>query len=303
MTEAPIGAALAGRSPGKESRISQHHEMQCMEVWGGNDATESSVAMPGVDAWVYSRPCGGEAQGGDVHYLTSCATGRVTRMLLADISGHGISVASMGLSLRQLLRRFINQISQRRVVRSLNRHFADIADEGVFATALVATFFAPRRTLDLTNAGHPPPLLYRAAARRWRYLHQVESGSSEIANVPLGVDNRTTYSQQSVALDVGDLVLCYTDSLPESVRDDGSRLGLLGLLDLVQGLDADHPDRIVPALIEQIRHVCPSGTDEDDLTMLLIRPTGEASSLSFGEALRGLRRITREMLVPARRIQ
>src|SRR5688500_12623820 len=42
--------------------------MQCMEVWGGNQAVETSVTMAGLDAWVYSRPYGGDAAGGgDVH--------------------------------------------------------------------------------------------------------------------------------------------------------------------------------------------------------------------------------------------
>src|SRR6188768_413709 len=74
--------------------------MQCMEVRGGNEPVDAALAMPGVEAWVYSRPyhSAGESDadvsggGGDVHYISSCATGRVTRMLVADVSGHGAPV-------------------------------------------------------------------------------------------------------------------------------------------------------------------------------------------------------------------
>jgi hypothetical protein len=43
----------------------------CMEVWGGNQRTDSGVIMPGMDAWVYSEPWQNDTAGGDVHYLSS----------------------------------------------------------------------------------------------------------------------------------------------------------------------------------------------------------------------------------------
>ena len=82
------------------------HTLQCMEVWGGNDAVQSAVTMPGLDAWVYSRPHQGDAAGGDVHYLSSCATGRITRLLIADVSGHRQRVADIAVRLRNLMRQF-----------------------------------------------------------------------------------------------------------------------------------------------------------------------------------------------------
>ena len=60
-----------------------------MEVWSGSQLTTQGVAFGGLDAWVYSKPFGGAKQGGDIYYASSCATGRITRLLLADVSGHG----------------------------------------------------------------------------------------------------------------------------------------------------------------------------------------------------------------------
>src|SRR5687768_18611008 len=56
---------------------------------GGNQPADSGVVMAGLDAWVYCRPYHGAAAGGDVYYVSSCATGRITRLLVADVSGHG----------------------------------------------------------------------------------------------------------------------------------------------------------------------------------------------------------------------
>ena len=65
-----------------------------MEVWGSNRAGSNGVIMPGLDAWVYSRPCSDDDAGGDVHYVSACATGRVIRALVADVSGHGAGAAT-----------------------------------------------------------------------------------------------------------------------------------------------------------------------------------------------------------------
>jgi len=57
--------------------------------------------MPGLDAWVSSQPEGHAVAGGDVYYFSSCASGRITRILLADVSGHGELIARTAAGLRQ----------------------------------------------------------------------------------------------------------------------------------------------------------------------------------------------------------
>src|SRR5271169_1819897 len=141
--------------------------MQCMEVWGGSQLTSRGVEMGGLDAWVYSKPFGEAQRGGDVYYASSCATGRITRLLLADVAGHGNAVAATAADLRTLMRRFVNRLDQTEFVRLLNQQFATLSKEGAFATAIVTTFFAPSRRLSVCNAGHPRPFLYRAAKRHW----------------------------------------------------------------------------------------------------------------------------------------
>src|SRR5438128_12124750 len=123
--------------------LNSPHEMTCMEVWGGNQTADSGVVMAGLDAWVYSRPYGQANAGGDVHYVSSCATGRIARLLVADVSGHGAEVAEVGAALRRLMRRYMNYVDQSRLVEGLNLEFARQAEMGRFATAVVATYWVP----------------------------------------------------------------------------------------------------------------------------------------------------------------
>ncbi len=253
--------------------------MQCMEVWGGNQHVDSGVVMAGLDAWVFSRPFGNSDSGGDVYYVSSCATGRITRLLVADVSGHGGHVAATAASLRQLMRRYVNHLDQKQFVKSLNGKFVSLSDAGVFATAVVTTFFAPTNELSLCNAGHPPPLVYRANRKTWEYL---SSADVEGANIPFGIDDVEDYAQFSVRLRVNDLVLCYTDSLIEA-RQPGSTelLGQDGLLRIVQTIDPQQPESLTRNLLTAIDRELPGSLDADDVTVMLFRPNGLAKRPSF----------------------
>ena len=257
--------------------------MQCMEVWGGNQHVDSGVVMAGLDAWVFSRPHGQSAGGGDVYYVSSCATGRITRLLVADVSGHGEVVAGTAASLRGLMRRYVNHLDQRQFVKSMNAKFVALSDVGCFATALVTTFHAPTRELSLCNAGHPPPLVYRAATKTWEFL---DADDAEGVNIPFGIDDIDEYCQFKVPLRVNDLVLCFTDSLIEA-RLPGSTelLGKDGLLRIVKSIDVSQPAIFTSALLAAIEREMPGSLDADDVTVLLFRPNGLAEKTPYWKRL------------------
>lgn len=251
------------------------HTMQCMEVWGGNQAVDNGVVMPGLDAWVYSVPLSGDDAGGDIHYVSSCATGRITRMLVADVSGHGASVAQTASELRDLMKRYVNYLDQSRFVGELNARFGSLTDSGLFATAFAATYWAPTSTLLACNAGHPPPLWRDGTSGQWRLLTPENAKTTErregLTNLPLGVTEPTVYEQFGVRLKRGDLVLVYTDALIETPTKEGGRLGVAGLLELASQVTDLSPDGFIRELRGLLDDGWAADVSDDDVTMLLLR--------------------------------
>jgi sigma-B regulation protein RsbU (phosphoserine phosphatase) len=271
--------------------------MQCMEVWGGNQAVDSGVIMAGLDAWVYCKPYRDAEGGGDVYYVSSCATGRINRLLVADVSGHGADVAQTAVQLRSLMRRHVNQIDQTRFIGTMNQQFAALATCGCFATAIATTFFAPTNHLSLCNAGHPPPLLYRAAERNWSFLRQDRAAKeAAAANFPLGIVDLSDYAQFDVRLKVGDLVLCYTDSLVEASDGRGDLLGQQGLLDVVRTLDVSSSSTFIASLLRAIEAKGGAELTGDDVTVLVFRPNGLAPTKPLLERLIAPFRVLREIV-------
>ena len=269
-------------------------QMECMEVWGGTEPITRRVAMRGLDAWVYSRPCGDSTCGGDVYYASSCATGRISRLLVADVAGHGAAVGQLAAVLRGLMRRFVNFIDQSQFVRAMNTSFVEGTPDGVFATAVVCTFFAPTHRMTVCNAGHPQPLWYRAADRRWSLLRQPTDAavSAVPSNMPLGIMDLVDYQQSDVEMGTDDLMLFYTDALSEAAGPDGTMLNEAGLLQVVQRLAGTEPAVLIDALLAAVGHLHPANLQSDDVTMILLRPTGRRPVTPFWARARGLTRFT-----------
>jgi phosphoserine phosphatase RsbU/P len=265
--------------------------MQCMEVWGGNQLTERGVVFGGLDAWVYSKPYAGDQHGGDVYYASSCATGRISRLLVADVSGHGKSVAAVAADLRTLMRRFVNRLDQAEFVSLLNEQFTSASKMGTFATAVVTTFFAPTRRLMLCNAGHPRPILFRAAAKEWKFLgHDGAARKSGPVNLPLGLMSITEYDHFDVDLEPGDCVMTYTDALMESYDADGEMLGEDGVLKILRLLGELPAEKLTAALLGEIECRYPKNLSDDDVTVMVVRANGGALRFSLRDKLRAVMR-------------
>jgi len=270
--------------------MADHANIACSEVWGGNRAAAVALVVPGLEGWVVSRPWDGAEAGGDVHYVSSCGTGRITRLMLADVAGHGDSAAELGGQLRGLMQRYLNHIDPFKLAARMNRDLVSAGDSaGRFATALVMTFFSPDGGLSICNAGHPPPLLYRVAEGAWSVIDQPDTGRS-VANLPLGVLEEVGYAGRELKLEPGDWVLAYTDCLTEAANADGRQLGRDGLVDLVNGLDLDPalagPGPMVDAILAAIADA--GYTTDDDLTAVAIRCTQRSGGVGVAGMVKGV---------------
>lgn len=270
--------------------------MSCMEVWGGSQLTERAVEFSGLEAWVYSKPFGASASGGDVVYASSCATGRITRLLLADVAGHGSAVAATAADLRTLMRRFVNRLDQTELVRLLNQQFAELSSQAVFATAVVTTFFAPTRRFAVCNAGHPRPFIYRAARGTWSLLSDTDESRSAPTtargprNLPLGILSLADYDTFDVELEEGDCVLAYTDALIEAQDANGEALGELGLGGVLARLSDVPPAQLIGRLLDEISRGFPDSLSADDVTVLVVRASARQFHYSLGQRLWALLR-------------
>jgi sigma-B regulation protein RsbU (phosphoserine phosphatase) len=239
--------------------------LTCLEIRGGNERASYSIDLPGIAAWVSCRPLTPATHGGDLHYLSVCSQGFVSRITLADVAGHGELVGAVAERLRDVLRKHSDAWDQTDVVRDLNDGFLAGAEGLQYATAIVLGYYSATGELLFTNAGHLPPLWYHGADQKWTLMVESSPYSKEVADLPLGMIPGTPYTQTAVQVEVGDLIVLYTDGVTDSTNDSGAHLDKEGLLKLARriplGSASETGNRLVES-IDAFRGVVPPNDDE-----------------------------------------
>jgi sigma-B regulation protein RsbU (phosphoserine phosphatase) len=249
--------------------------LACLELRGGNERVAYSVEMPGLAAWVCSRPMTPAIRGGDLHYLSVCSQGAISRIALADVAGHGEFVSGIADRLRDVLRKHSDAWDQSDVVRELNDAFLAGTDEMEYATALVLSHYSVSGEILFTNAGHLPPLWYHADERQWTLMLESTPYAKEIADLPIGLISGTPYSQTAVQLGLGDLVVLYTDGITESLGPSGNQLTKEGLLAIAREVPVTSGQDVGQGLltaVEAFRGVSPAEDDESVVVLQRCAP-------------------------------
>ena len=254
----------------------------CNEVWGGNRAFSGPIELPGMRGILFSEPCEG-ARGGDVHYLSVCGSGQLSRMCLADVTGHGESVAAVSQTMHELLRRSVNRMDQRKMLRKLNLRLSQL-DDGSFTTAAVLTYFAPMHRLSISYAGHEPAWYYEASSQRWSQLEPTQRQG--LFDIVLAVEPRTRYTQRVRRVERGDRLLMITDGVLEAPNKSGDLFGREGLSNVLQSAHNLDTEALVPAIIEKLReHTNGAALHHDDVSLLMIEFVDNLESPALWTAL------------------
>ena len=244
-----------------------------MELWAGNERAHRHVELAGLEGDVIALPSDGR-QGGDLYAVFSCGAARAARVVLADCVGHGFTASGVAAHVHRLLHQFRDIRDTAALLAALNDAFT-LTGQAAGAplrltTVVTATFNSETGEFNYAYAAHPRMLQWRAREARWQPLGEGLEG------FPLGFIAGEIYSQQSVRLEQGDIVLAVSDAVTEVESPEGEQLAPEGFRRLAETTLArlGRPLALhdfAEALVEAIRHYHGAEEFKDDLTLLTLR--------------------------------
>ena len=244
----------------------------CGDIWAGSGRRAGLLRLPGLDAWVHSAPAGTSEAGGDVHYVSVCSTCVVSRVALADVSGHGTAVAALGVTLRELMQRYLHVIEQGTLMRDLNRAVFTDLNQVHYATMLAVGWHDRRDALVVSNGGHPPPLWYRAEPGEWTWLNTAAAAPRDRPfGIPLGLVADVNYGRLVIKPEAGDLLVLYSDGVSEATNAAGDELGRDGLMDIARGLDRSSVESFGQQLTAALRRFRGGVAASDDESIIVLQ--------------------------------
>jgi serine phosphatase RsbU (regulator of sigma subunit) len=175
--------------------------------------------------------------------------------VVGDVSGRGISAASVMAKLRFTIRAYLLEGHPPEVVLAMCSRQLDISGDGHFATVLVGVGDLDTRQVTLSNAGHFNPLLVSGSVSEY-----VEAA----VGLPLGIAP-CSYDSKAIVMPAGSALVVFTDGLVER-RGENLDVGLERLARM-----ALTPAATLEDLVERVVSQSTEGGSEDDIAVVAFR--------------------------------
>jgi serine phosphatase RsbU (regulator of sigma subunit) len=241
----------------------QHETFRLQGVHTGNDLAWSGFSTRAISGELLSIPANPGGVSGDIHCLSLSGDCDLLTCLLLDISGHGPAIAALSECIETPLKSLLDDHDNCGLLTALNKLLVDMELAGQFATAVAATFDTADGMWRYAYAGHPNMLLFENGS--WCELSAIgEHG------IPAGIVADAVFYQYEYRLKPGERLLLYTDGATDICLPTGGRLGIQGLVKMLDSLDPGDPKSTLVELMDALVQVNTSEVFVDDLTLLLL---------------------------------
>jgi serine phosphatase RsbU (regulator of sigma subunit) len=242
-----------------------HKMEQELEFAGNVQASFLPKSVPDPAGWQIAATLEPARQtSGDFYDFMSFGDGRVG-ILVADVADKGTGAALYMALSRTLIRTFAMQDADRpaeALTRANDRILSD-TDTNQFVTLFYGVIDLKSGVMTYANAGHNPAYLLRAS----------DGGGHETlkhTGIPLGMFEEMEWKQEQIAIGPGDLLLIYSDGVPEaqdaeSVEFHDDRLLATGRANI--GRPATE---VGNAIVDAVHEFVADAPQFDDITLVVV---------------------------------
>jgi sigma-B regulation protein RsbU (phosphoserine phosphatase) len=216
--------------------------------------------VPGLDYAGVCRPAQGVS--GDYYDFLALGDGKLG-LLLADVSGKGMSAALLGASLHAGVRANAAAagVGCGEVIAKASHLLYETSEANRFATVFYGVYDPATRLLTYANAGHNPPMLVRdGACIRLKSL-----------TPPAGMLPDLPARQDRIELASGDWLLIFSDGIPEAADDSGEEFGDNGLLEAFGWHGKGTAAEACEGVIHAVRNHFREQRQPDDITLIAMK--------------------------------
>ena len=212
-----------------------------------------------VSLWPARETCG------DFYDVFCLPEGRIG-ILIADVVDKGVSAALFMAFCCALIRTYTSDFPMRSdvVFSTLNSRILKDTTASQFVTIFYSVLEPDTGELLYSNAGHPPGFIFRSSvAEGVRTL--------ERTGLPLGIFERERWRQERESMQAGDLMVLYTDGIPDALNECGESFGEGRFRNLVEENAAKGTQEIRDAFHASMKTFTGGQPQYDDMALILLK--------------------------------
>ena len=185
-------------------------------------------------------------------------------LIVGDVTDKGMPAALfMALTRSTVRASLIGAASPAEGISAANLLISADSLNSMFVTLFYGQLDPAAGELTYVNAGHPPPLHYRAATDEFVELTRT--------GIALGLFGASQFQQGRAKLESGDCLLLYTDGLTDADNREGRRFGKDALQPLLRRAARSDAVSVVVALETALDDFTGGATPFDDVTLMVVR--------------------------------
>lgn len=203
-----------------------------------------------------------EEVGGDYYDFINIVDKQIG-IAIGDVSGKGIPAALLMASFRaSLIAEIRNNYSIRTICQKVNQLLFESMESGNFVTAVYGVLDAKNHIFTFANCGHNFPLHIKKNGEV-KYLQE--------GGPVLGVSADATFEDCPIYIDVGDIIILYTDGVVEVFNDKGEEYGDKRLLKIIKNNLDKNTKEIRDLIYEDTKKFASKNHSFDDFTMIVLK--------------------------------
>jgi serine phosphatase RsbU (regulator of sigma subunit) len=252
----------------KSESDSGFHRAIRRDLEGAKDVQQAffppdTLSIPSLSCETFYQPVHGI--GGDYYDFLSLEGGR-WGIAIGDVSGKGIGAALLMASLQASLRAqaLHPHLDLSTLIGDVNRLVYQSSPTNFFASLFYAEYEPATRVLKYVNAGHNPPIVVRGRSEACQMFHLKPEAT------PVGISADAQFAAATFQLEIGDVLVAYTDGVTEAENRDGEFWGEQSLERLLRSYSDGTPGQIIGCILEELSAFASGQPQRDDVTLVVM---------------------------------
>lgn len=204
---------------------------------------------------------------GDFYDFIPLPGGRLG-LVVADVADKGLGPALYMALCRTLIRSYaeVHPTRPEQVLAAANRRILNETTSDLFVTVFYAILDPRTGRMHYCNAGHNPPLLFRAGDEKHPFRVEALTRTS----LPLGILEDIEASHAIQEIQLGDLLVLYTDGITEAMDEGEDFFGEQRLLEFVAQYHHQPAQIVGEKLVAAVYEFMGDAPQQDDITLVMV---------------------------------
>ncbi|MDR1747859.1 MAG: SpoIIE family protein phosphatase [Spirochaetaceae bacterium] len=188
-------------------------------------------------------------------------------LAVADVAGKGINSVIVMIMIRAILQLVVNSTKDAAtIIDWLNRGITSKINTDHYATLSLVNYNSIDKTIEYAAAGNNSLLIWRQK--------EGEVEQISIKSDPIGLERTTLYTQKNISVEIGDIVVLYTDGIIEAINQSGEPYSMERLKEGIMQYSELTAKEIANKVGKDIEEFKGSAHQHDDQTLLVMKIQG-----------------------------